>query len=885
MTNNKKSLSGLIDEQERLLEELRAEAQALDEAPLALQNESLSQQLGEERNKNEALEAENEELKKQLSATKNALFAKMADEKLGHFLNTQSKLDKLYYNADASVISRLQTYEMNCRRSINNTTAVIEKFGSEQYGDIMQRLNEIDAELYKRHNEINEYKKKSLDGTIAENAKMGLELKNEALTENEKRTAMKQKSLETFVGLNVLSKAGIMLFIVGIIMLGRFAYLHLNDYFKGGLIYLLGAVLIIIGELFNKKEKTVFSTALISGGVAVLFAAVATGHFAFGLYGIRITFMLCILVTAIALALAQQLQSQMVGVFAAVGGYLPVVAAYMVGFGSAAADKTFLPVSCGYFCLLAIVIFIMTYNKKWTAAQFIGYGLHTLAIIGVSSCADALSKISGFGSAPLLAAGFAVASFLIYLMTPAVKIFKAQPLSIGDNVLLGINTVIGSIAVVYNANRVIDFYNASEKITGIVFLIFTVIYAALMAFSVQDKTNDKAVSSVISAVSALIFSMLVVPVSFGIDYAPIAWAVEGTVLAVISLERRLKIPEYAGLSCITLSYIAYRFTAEYNLYNFRQSVYLDEYADILRYDPAHPLTNSFSMLTVLTLGVILAAFWIYTIRGILECEKREKILSVYIITELISATGLVLYLRRLYSLIIQSRIITVYSSFTDVAFIIIFVIISALIIRTGIFKNKASLFFSDSAGLLLVPVTAIALDFFETYNYTRDYYGAVKSMPLVVLNLVLLLLINLGAELFFARAVSSVINRFKLPVWIYTASVSASVLLLVTTTATMQFDIAFSSVIISAIYLGVACVLLYIGFRKSFTVVRSGGLVLILFAFAKLCFIDTRQLDSGWKIASYFAFGAILITVSYFYQRFAKRLEKETESIIEKTIE
>jgi uncharacterized membrane protein len=77
-------------------------------------------------------------------------------------------------------------------------------------------------------------------------------------------------------------------------------------------------------------------------------------------------------------------------------------------------------------------------------------------------------------------------------------------------------------------------------------------------------------------------------------------------------------------------------------------------------------------------------------------------------------------------------------------------------------------------------------------------------------------------------------------------------------------------------------VLLFIGFKKRYTVVRSGGLILILCAFAKLCFVDTSHLDSAWKIASYFAFGALLIVISYFYQRFTKKLENDVVNDIEK---
>ena len=90
----------------------------------------------------------------------------------------------------------------------------------------------------------------------------------------------------------MLSKAGILLFIIGIILVGRYAYLHMSDLIKWLLIYILGGVRVAIGEKCFKKEKNVFSTALISGGVSVLYAATSSGYFAFDIFSARLTFVI-----------------------------------------------------------------------------------------------------------------------------------------------------------------------------------------------------------------------------------------------------------------------------------------------------------------------------------------------------------------------------------------------------------------------------------------------------------------------------------------------------------------------------------------------------------------------------------------------------------------
>lgn len=852
MSSKIDKLNKLIDDQQAILDSVKAEARSISADDVYRENEELKSKIDILAKSESNLKAENDSLKKSLDNTKAALFSKAADEKLSAFSSVQNRIEKVYYKKELGIGSVLDDYERNCIKSIDDTVKVIEGYGSSQFDDILANLKALRAETQARRVRLEEYKNTEFNNAVQTNFAVGESYKNAPLTEAEKQAATKQRSIESFIGLNVLGKAGILLFIIGIIMLGRFAYVHMSDVFKGGLIYLLGIVLVAVGELFYKKEKTVFSTTLISGGVATLYAAAATCFFAFELYNAKVTFIICVLITAAAVILSNQVKSQVVCAFGAVGGYLPVVAIYMMGFGKAAADVTFLPVSSVYFCLLAIVLFAMTYNKKWYVAQFIGYGLHLIAIGGVAKCAYSLRNLTGYGYALPLAVAFAVVSFVIYLMMPGAKIVKGKPFLVKDGVLLGLNTVSGAVSVSVTVHNLISNSTKADRTVGFVFLAFTLIYAFLSAFAVKEKREGSAAATAITSISGLAFSMFIIPFIFGAEYASIGWAAEGIIIALIGIQKKIDVIEYSGLGCMIISVAARIFGS----------------------------SDMSKELAAVSFAVIVCAFWIYTVRGFVQAEQRDYKTVIYTAVEIACAYSSVGLVKYLYDNVMSGPSVKVNSVFTDYAVVIASLLVFSIIIRHGLFKNRASMLVSDLVSFGVFLTTFVGMDIHNKYNEIFSYFGnLVEHNALTVINVVLLFVVNIGVILFLASAVLDIINRFAAPAWLFTMAISLSSLMLITAIAMGQFEVKFSNVVISALYIAASCIMLFVGFKRRYTVVRSGGLVLILCAFAKLCFVDTSHLDSGWKIASYFAFGAILILISYFYQRFSKKAESEVENI------
>ena len=844
-------LDRIIEQQEALLSSLKDEAKQLNDSSLLEENKTLTAKLQDANEKNNRLESENSALKSQLTDTKNALFIRMANEKLSAFSSVQKSINSIYYREANGLDSRLEGYRRGCENSINETLKYIDSVSVGEYDDIKARLNELKLELDKRSAAVYDREQRELNNLKAHNDSIGRTLKEEPITENEYRTAAKQKSLESFIGLNILSKAGILLFLVGIIMLGRYAYVHMSDAFKTGLIYLLGFVLVGAGEMFYKKEKDVFSTVLISGGVSVLYAATATGYFAFSLYSQRVTFILCILVTLFAIFLAHQTKSQTVCTFAAVGGYLPVVAIFQMGNAKAAVDTSFLPVSAVYFCLLASVILVMTYNKKWYVSQYVGYALHILSVASIGSAAWSLKNVSGYEFALPLAAGYATASFLIYLMMPALKILRAKEITFYDVLLLTLDTLSGAISVAITIHNCFE-RSVANRADGFVFLIFTVIYAVLAVKSRTLKIYNGSSSELreslsgITLFSAFAFSVLIVPYVFGIAYGPMAWAVEAAVICVFSIVKGIPLGEYLGVLALGTSGLAA--LIQYNL---------DKVA----------LNNS-----IITFSILIISVWLVTVLGL----SNEKKSFFYVVLECVTAFCTFFYLRFMYRCILFGPLVNAYSHTANVSVYIIFVLIIAFVLKRGVLKNEYSTLLSDVSGIALVVYTLVSLDInCGDLAFHNMFSSVIEEKGINPFLAGLLVVINIVVNLNFASSVGSLLNRYSGAMWIYTASLSVSSLALITAVLMSPFSVKFSSVIISAVYIFAACIILFIGFKKRYTVVRSGGLVIILVAIAKLCFVDSAALDSAWKIASYFAFGALLIVISYFYRRFSKKLEQQ----------
>jgi uncharacterized membrane protein len=112
--------------------------------------------------------------------------------------------------------------------------------------------------------------------------------------------------------------------------------------------------------------------------------------------------------------------------------------------------------------------------------------------------------------------------------------------------------------------------------------------------------------------------------------------------------------------------------------------------------------------------------------------------------------------------------------------------------------------------------------------------------------------------------------------------VSGYFVILLTQNLIAQYNLNFSSAVISVIYVLTALAWIIYGFTRRFAFIRRFGLALAIFAVIKLFLIDLATLTQGYRIVSYFALGVTLIAISFVYQYFSKRLELKDGIAVQK---
>lgn len=88
---------------------------------------------------------------------------------------------------------------------------------------------------------------------------------------------------EIFVGINLLSKIGVIFIIIGVIAFSATSEGFIHVGIRMAMVILLGFIMLAAGELFYRKGSVVFANALIFGGVAELFICSLIGYHGFGL--------------------------------------------------------------------------------------------------------------------------------------------------------------------------------------------------------------------------------------------------------------------------------------------------------------------------------------------------------------------------------------------------------------------------------------------------------------------------------------------------------------------------------------------------------------------------------------------------------------------------
>ena len=828
------NLKNIIERQRELLAELEAERRSIEDSDLVKENAELKAQLDKLRADFEQISNSAAMLAGENANLKSALYAQIYNERVKIVNTTAQKLNVYFSTGVYGELNRLSALEYNVKARIDYIRGALAHYNFSLYDETYARLNELSYILDSRVAEVRAYAAQMSSAFSQEEFDELEALKSEQISDEQVREIAKKNNLERFVGLKVLNTVGVLLLIVGAITLARFAYVQLSAPLKGAMLFALGAIMLISGEILSRKKPNVFSLGISAGGVGILYAALATSYFILEILPMYPAIAVCVLITAVAFILSNRYNSQTIAVFALIGGYLP-----MYSFG---ADAAATYGSMVYFIVLNLLALLFSFRKKWRVLSFGGMYLNIIATFYI--CYSLLGSTDVLDMT--LTIVYVFFAFLIYTAIPIISTYltkaKFSKLDVG---LLAINTFFSSLMMYW------AFYSFSLlDYIGLLAVAFAVVYLSLGRVITKLFSGEERITSALFYLTGLAFVVLIVPLQFDRVWLSLGWLAEGVLLAaygVIRNEKRLKL---AGLIIGALCLGAFLLF---------DCTWVSHYLFVYKY-------------SAITLGslVILGAYMSKKIMA----GQFERIYKHFALAN-VWVFAMYMILKELWD--------ALYPSFRGQAVYNLDYLLGALAVvvtfALAYAYPRIKLLSGLGIKILSIVLYAIGIITLAAMNSTiapvaRLYFHAgTPSFGVTVIGTAVILVTGVMSVFALRDIMTMAVTGRKLGVEWYPLAISGYFVVILTQNLIAQYGLSFSSAAISIIYVLTALAWIIFGFARRYSFIRRFGLGLAILSVAKLFLIDLASLTEGYRIISYFALGITLIAISFVYQYFSKRLE------------
>jgi len=691
--------------------------------------------------------------------------------------------------------------------------------------------------------EINiQYRLRNLTAYIQQNMYYGQPRQQYQHTISEQLPQQPSKSpqknnFERYIGLNILNTVGMILFIIGAFVAGQQGHIWIT--------FTLGTAFLIVGEIMNRKRANVFSLGVTAGGVGILYAALALGHFVHDLISIYPALAICVAITALTFYLSTRYKAQTLLAITLVGGYFPILSILLEG-GS---DEPFLIFGMmAYFVLFNLLGLLVAFRNKWIVATFVGMSLNiigmTLLSMEIWSVHPLLYRIM-----ELMYIGFAM---LVYNAIPIIGTYVTKSkFSASDFTLISINTFFGSIIMFANivASGWGDF-------VGLALAIHAVVYLVTSLF-IYKKFDDAKGMVMLFFITGIAFAFAFVLTEFRLEwFTPIAAFVTAvlTIFGILKDKFSLRIAGYSigGLSIMWFLLVDYGI----GLFWHGDRFFIVQYASVTAASAVilsalvikNQLSNIFAQIYKHFVAINLWLFVMYAVYqlwDVLLDGSQNSVLSVnYLMLALMSV--LTMIIGKMYSLV-----------------------------------PKLADFGMKILGFVLTGLGLLALFSISIITNPVDGSIAAHSMDIAIIATVILVAVqSMGVAAVYDLCHRAVVQKIMITQFL-PIIVSSYIVLIFTTTLTLDYGLSFASFWISMGYILTALIWIILGFVRRYAFLRHFGLVLAVFSVVKLFIFDLAFLTQEFRMISYFVMGAVLVTISFVYQFFSKRLDATAKEEIE----
>ncbi|MFO7776697.1 MAG: DUF2339 domain-containing protein [Candidatus Hydrogenedentota bacterium] len=347
-------------------------------------------------------------------------------------------------------------------------------------------------------------------------------------------------SLEMLLGTRWMARVGMVMFLIGLAFLLRFAYDHalIGELGRLAIGCLAGAVALGAGEYMRRQSYNVLFQTLTGGGLAIFYICI---YFAFGVYafiGASAAMVLAVCITAASVVLAVGHNAMAIAVLGLIGGYISPLL-----FGG---DENRPYALFTYIIVLNLVTLGVAYFRRWRAVDSLAFcGTVILYSLWYTAHFDSEQMV------PALL--FTTLFYLLFLLLPIThSLARRMPQRVEGVVLIGVNSAVWLLSYYFILNHVYDEYARP--------LGFIVLGQAVLVFAVTQVYRRRIPNDVTAAQGMLAITLvlitLAIPLQFQVYGIPIAWAAESVILAYLGLRYRNAFCQGAALVTLALAVAA-----------------------------------------------------------------------------------------------------------------------------------------------------------------------------------------------------------------------------------------------------------------------------------------------------------------------------------------
>ena len=825
-------LSSLMKEQIRITSELEQAVKDAENTDLLTKNtellrktEQLSVELKNTLDELKKLTNENKSLKTQLQShmlrERSRLYENFQNKANAYFADQMTKEKDNLLQLRELFIGKCNEYTEYLRK--NRVEVENELFSHVE--DLKKRANEAILEQKRLAEEAEQELHKLQDEKLKQ-------LKEEPLSMDAVIRQEIKTNMESFLGLNILNKLGVALIILGVILLGHLANEHITNEVRSAFIFLLGLLMLGGGEFLNKKKANVFSLGLTGGGVAVLYIAVAISFFYMNLLSAPVAFVLCVLISFVSLLLSYRYNAQVIAVFALIGGFSSVIF-----IRSDAAYPLLIYYELAYFTLLGVFSLLLSFIKKWYAAQYMGFFGQLIAISG-----GILSSIpSGYQIPVGVALTYVLLFFMIYSLIPLISTYRTKaPLETPDHVLMGINIFLGSAIIFFTLSA----YQRTEW--NDIFLLVLCAWHLVIARMSESFLKSEKTFHAIAYITGLGFAVIIVPSIFGLANLSMGWLVQGTALLVCGLIMKNRSLRIAGWVIFGMC------LAIFLMFDFMNPASLEFYVRYLS----------------ITICSALIAF-IYFYCGAKDSNKF-KVLKTLVLVNIWWFSVFTVQTRLIHllpeALPIPQRFFFLNMLTTAITFLWAYIIA-----RNKYLTDNRVRIVSTIASILAILYLLGVNSGFRAFSMPETPTG------FIALGVITAIIINLISVFVFIDVVKYLTVRRTFSIEWYPVFIASFILLLMTQNLYIMMDLRVSSAVFTLLFAVAALCFISFGFIKRFLYIRLVGLGVSFAVVAKFIFVDLAFQGTLTRIISVFSLGISLLVISFIYQYFDKELKKSAK--------